>query len=106
MNTITVPLERHVRSRDPETSWNAAAIDPESWSELQTNIVTILRDVGPLIDEELHKEYKRRGMPRRSASRIRTARAELELTGVVADSGQTGLTESDKPAIKWEVVSR
>lgn len=106
MDTNTVPVGRHVRTTDPKTSWNAAKIEPEAWSDLQRAIVDILRDAGPLTDDELHREYLARNYQRRSQSRIRTARKELQLSGIVAPAETLGRSRMGNESQRWEVISR
>lgn len=106
----TVPFSGKVRDRDPETSWNAAAINPGCWSELQAEVVSILRDRGPLTDEAIYREYVVRRrlanvMPRRE-QRVRTARKELELSGFVTASKLQGRTASGRSATVWKLTEK
>lgn len=102
---MTVPLEGKVRHRDPDTSWNVASVDPGSWSSLQTAIVDILREHGPLTDEELHREYLAHAYETRSPQRIRTARKELEVAKIVRRADLVGRTRYGNRSIKWEVAA-
>lgn len=71
------PLTR-TRTRDPLTSMNAAAaISPIEQTKVKDAIEAILADLGPLTDEDIFAAYVDRGYPRRTATRIRTARSEM-----------------------------
>lgn len=103
-------LERRVRSRDPETSWVAAAGMPdEHITELQAWILVTLREK-PLTDHELQGEHGAavfaRAIRPASPQRVRTARKELELQQMVkAVEGETRPTPSGYQAQVWTVTS-
>ena len=101
MSTPTVPIERHTRSRDPETSWSAAEISAANWSELKAAIVLIMATNGPLTDEELFDRYVSAGFPTRTPQRLRTARKELQLAGDVLLSDVLGRTRGGYWSQKW-----
>lgn len=109
MSTTTVAnLERRVRSRDPETSWVAAAGMPdEQITELQAWIMVTLRE-RPLTDHELQGEHGAAVFARtiRAASpqRVRTARKELELQQLVKATGETRPTPTGYQAQVWSVA--
>lgn len=87
MSTTTVPREQHTRTRDPETSHDAAAgITAGEFTELQAHILELLT-VEASTDDELYDRYRRAGFPPRSPQRVRTARSELDVAGKVFDSG-------------------
>ena len=69
-------LERAVRSRDPEPSWEAAAITPEQASEVADFITLFLARKPGSTDDEIFAAYKNSG-GRRTPQRIRTAREGL-----------------------------
>lgn len=99
----TIDLHGKVRDRDPDTSWNAAAqINTVSWSELQENILAILRDRGPSTDDEIFHEYMVRSLPRRTPQRLRTARQELTLAGAISESNVVGLSRYGNSSKRWE----
>lgn len=104
------PFEGKVRDRDPETSWNAAAINPDDWSELQSEVVDILRDRGPLTDEAIYREYVARrrhhALKPRREQRVRTARKELQLGGFVTVSKLPGRTASGRNATVWKLTEK
>lgn len=118
MNTTTVPLERHVRSRDPETSWDAATIDADKWTALLANVYAIVRDIGPATHDEIAAEYEQRGHPRVTPQRIRTACHDLVIGGArdfgrtrqfdpaIRRSEQTGKTAFGRRTQKWEAIAR
>lgn len=111
----TPRLETRVRSHDPETSWLAANIDPDSLSTLKKNILAILVAEGPLTDDEVYDEYRSRvqnhitGYMPRSATRVRTARHELTvltnppLIKRDSDEGQSALQNK---AQTWVVIPK
>lgn len=101
-------LERMVRSRDPETSWDAAeSISDATLSELQSWVLVQLRE-DPRADHELviaaQEAWWRGELPQVSGQRVRTSRKYLELAGMVRATGYFHLTESKRRAQVWEVV--
>lgn len=111
-----VPLERHVRSRDPETSWDAAAIGSDKWTGLLHNVYSIIHDLGPVTHDEIVAEYAARQYPRVTPQRIRTAVHSLVLGGAkdfdrvtqfppaVKRAESFGRTPFGRRSQKWEVV--
>jgi hypothetical protein len=92
-------LERRVRSRDNDTSWAAAAgINAAEYTSLKLAILRILTDRGPLTDEAIFVEYVKRGYPRRTAQRVRTARHEI----TEPRFGQVAVRESDEPKVRLD----
>ena len=89
------------RTNDPETSHEAAE-SVQHVRESQAFILGILATVGPLTDEEINREVKRRAV-RMSDSGIRTRRSELVTQGRVEDSGLRRTTESGRRTIVWRV---
>jgi hypothetical protein len=69
-------LERRVRSREVDTSWAVAAIGGAEVNHLEAQLLTLIRDYGPLTDDELYLRYQRIGGDR-TAQRVRTARVAL-----------------------------
>jgi hypothetical protein len=119
MSTPTVPLERHVRSRDPETSWEAAQlIDSDQWPALLHSVLDVVKDIGPATDDEIHAEYHRRGYPQRSPQRIRTARKSLTLGGAcdfgrvtkfppaIEAAESTGRSKLGHASQHWQAIER
>ena len=96
----TEDLERRVRSNDPDTSWLAAAIAPESAQSVRDFIELFLARRPGSTDEQIFEAYDASG-GRRTPQRVRTARAELSNpkhgqpviratgTGVTANGGAT-----------------
>lgn len=72
----TPDLERRVRSRDPDTSWLAASIAPESAASVRDFIELFLARNPDSTDDTIYAAYRRSGGSR-SPQRVRTARAEL-----------------------------
>lgn len=70
-------LERKVRSRDQETSWTGAAlVKTTELRGIKVDIIRILSEHGPLTDDAIFAYYIEAG-GRRTAQRIRSARAEM-----------------------------
>jgi len=72
----TPDLERRVRSRDADTSWVSASIAPESASAVRDFIELWLSRHPASTDDAIYAGYRASG-GRRTAQRVRTARAEL-----------------------------
>lgn len=97
----------HARRSDPETS-KAAASSVRRIRESQADVLTVIRNYGPLSDEELIQKYRGAlalGAVRQSDSGIRTRRSELVALGVVVDSGLRGKTASNRQTVLWKVRS-
>ena len=95
------------RTQDPQTSHDADQIPADALSELQAWIMCALRET-PRTDNELvtshlqayfYGEVSRRATPQR----IRTARKELELQGLVKYAGYMDVTEFGRKTQKWTV---
>jgi hypothetical protein len=99
-------LERRVRSRDDDTSWAAAAgIDLAGMTRLKLSILRILTDRGPLTDEAIFVEYVKRGYPRRTSQRVRTARHEMtKFEHRVIGTGKSDRLDSGYVGQKWERI--
>ena len=117
MSNTTVPLERHVRSRDPETSWEAAQqISGHEWPDLLRQVLSIVADIGPATDDEIYREYIDREYPWRTPQRLRTARHDLTLgtshnfgtvttfRPALAASKRTGRSKLGNRAKKWDLA--
>lgn len=96
------------RTTDPETSFEAAASVTKVRAS-QEAILGILRDHGPLTDEQIALVYENRvkqgaDVPRQSPSGLRTRRDELVKQGKVRDSEERGTTASGRRTIIWELV--
>ena len=93
------------RSTDPGTSWEAArSIDPDKISEFQSYILTHLRHLGPMTDEELWDIEDAIHHGKVSPSGLRSRRSELVSMGLVRDSGRKDTLRSGRRAIVWEAV--
>lgn len=118
MSTTTIQLERHVRSRDPETSWSAAMIADGKWTALLADVYDIIRELGPVTHDEIIAEYTRRELPLVTPQRIRTACRALVLGGssdfgrvpqfppAVRRAEAVGRTPFGRASRKWEVIPR
>ena len=87
------PHQRH-----SETSRQAADEISPSVGRLQAVVLAELKTNGRGTDEEL---MERTGL---AANTLRPRRRELELKGLVRNSGEQRLTRAGKWAVAWEVV--
>lgn len=93
------------RSGDPETSRVAAAsVDEHSQRTLQRAVLRILREYGPLTDNDIALAHKQTSVVPFSLSGLRTRRHELVVRGLVHDSGRREVLESGRRAVVWEAV--
>lgn len=103
MNTIEEPTlfdlgKAHARPTDPQTSHEAAAsVDVRRSRDV---VLALLSDRGPLPDHALVMLAS----PYMSASRARTARAELVKQGLVRRSNRDGRTPAGRRCQVWEVA--
>lgn len=102
----TPDLERRVRSNDPDTSWVAASIAPESAAAVRDFIeIWLARNPGST-DDAIYSAYRRSG-GKRSPQRVRTARAELSNPRVGAPRIHTtgiGLSDAGGKSQEWSVA--
>ncbi|WP_434316379.1 hypothetical protein [Leifsonia sp. P73] len=105
--TSTPNLERRVRSHDPETSWDAAAITAPDANEVRSKVLAIVAARGPIGDEQIFAMY-RAGGGTRTAQRVRTARAELSrpLAGdpLIREHDRHGITTTGAAARRWVIA--
>lgn len=101
---MTASLEQMVRSRDPETSWDAAAsISEDTLNELESFILVALREQ-PMADHELVEYAAFHFKFLVSPQRIRTLRKYLELGGFVEWNGGHHRTPSGRLTRVWQAV--
>jgi hypothetical protein len=87
------------RRSDPETSWQAArSVDPLKLRATQREILWVLRNWGPLTDEEIAVLV---GPDSQSPSGLRTRRRELVDAGLVVDTGRRRKSRSGRAMIVW-----
>lgn len=96
----TAPDAAHARRTDPQTSHDAAR-SVMDLNGKQTAVLTVIRQQGPMTDQEIAAAYRRTGGPKQSASGLRTRRAELVAAGLVIDSGARSATDSGRLAVVW-----
>lgn len=106
MSTLT--YGGNVRARDPETSWDAAALQTDTRAEqVKAVIVALLTTHGPLTDEQLVDRYDAavfmRDAPAATPQNVRTRRKSLELDGVVRSTGSRARTRSGSTATVWAI---
>lgn len=93
-----------VRSRDPETSWDAGGIDEEKVS-LVSNAILALLSEKPRTDEELFKAYTTRGYPLVTPQRIRSARSQLVRMQKVRSTDTYRPTVLGYKSTVWEAIN-
>lgn len=99
---MTASLEQMVRSRDADTSWEAAAsISPDVLNELESFVMVSLRE-SPKADHELVVDARSAGFLV-TPQRVRTVRKYLELAGFVEATGFFHLTDTGRRAQVWAV---
>jgi hypothetical protein len=102
------------RTTDPDTSRDAAlSLDETKVTQTMKDIIKILREQGPMIDELLISRYFELQYGRQlreeetfyaSESGIRTRRSQLVKLGMVEDTGRRSPTRSGKSAIVWRIA--
>ncbi len=101
-------LERRTRSRDPESSWEAAAIKRDDASEISTFILQLLRQRGPLTDDAIYEMYLRAGGTR-TPQRLRTERAGLLFprsgSPLVRAAAVGGTSRLGNRCLRWEAIA-
>lgn len=99
---MSASLETTVRSRDPESSYEAAvSISPDVLNELESFVMVSLREF-PKADHELVVDARSAGF-RVTPQRVRTVRKYLELAGFVEATGFFHLTDTGRRAQVWSV---
>lgn len=98
-------LIAHARTTDPETSHEAAA-SVMNIRQSQQAIYQVLKEHGPMDDVQLVDLYEiLPGLPRQSASGIRTRRSELVEMGRVGWTGVKIPLASGRKARLWEALN-
>ena len=88
------------RRTDPDTSWEAArSVDPLKLRATQREILWVLRNWGPLTDEEIAVIVGPEST--QSPSGLRTRRRELVDRGLVVDTGARRRTRAGRRTIVW-----
>jgi hypothetical protein len=97
-----------VRDRDPESSWDAAAMqDASRVEQVKAAILTILLiNKRGLSDEQIADHYEARrfahpSMPAVTDQRLRTVRKALQLEGKVRATGERIATRHGATATVW-----
>jgi hypothetical protein len=116
MSNLMLHSERFTRSRDVDTSHDAAIIGAEKWTDLLHNVYSIIYDLGPVTHDEIVTAYELRNHPRVTPQRIRTAVHSLVLGGskdfdrvvsfppAVRRAEGFGLTPFGRRSQKWEAI--
>lgn len=99
-----VTLERKVRDRDRDTSWEAAAAQTNGkTAELQRSIYELLLMVGPMTDDQLRARLRFLKVAH-TRSGVSTRRFELELAGWVRATDERRQSDAGKMATVWRAV--
>jgi hypothetical protein len=102
----TPDLERRVRSREAETSWEAAAISAEAAGSVRDFVLHALALGKPLTDDEIFAMYRAAGGTR-TPQRVRTAREELTHPKVgdplVKEHTVIGVSNFGNASRKWVI---
>lgn len=103
----TPHLERRVRSNDPDTSWDAAAIPAADANAVRHKVLAIIAARGPVTDDEIFTHYRTSGGTR-TAQRVRTARAELSrpVVGdpIIREYDREGVSPTGAAARRWVIA--
>ena len=103
-NPEVVELERKVRDRDRDTSWEAARAQTNGkTAELQRLIYDLLTFLGPLTDDEMRAEMRNLNVAH-TRSGVSTRRFELELAGWVRATDERRQSDAGKPSTVWRAV--
>ncbi len=96
-------VDQLVRPASPPTSRAAAASIVNHLTDIQANVMAILRDCGALTDDRIIAIYRdRHGYV--SESSVRTRRSELVEAGLVRSVG-TVAGRTGKPVTRWAVTA-
>jgi hypothetical protein len=105
--TDAADLERAVRSRDPESSWEAARITRSQSDTIKAFIREHLRKHGPQTDDQIFADYQLAG-GNRTPQRLRTARAALVHPKwgepQVREHPEPGVSNFGNTARKWVLI--
>ena len=105
----TPDLDRRVRTRDADTSWDAARITRSGSEDVKARVLGIIRRHGPIHDEGIFAVYRLEGGTR-TPQRVRTARAQLTHPGAglrpLIMARGTGRTSTGHATQLWVVVDR
>lgn len=97
-------LRGRVRSDDPQTSWDAAALqDNAERLHLRDYVHLCLQVWGPLTHDEVWEHYRDAG-GKRTAARIRHIVKDLVDDGYVERADEKGRSATGNPSTRWRVV--
>lgn len=103
--TLLDGREARARRGDPSTSHAAAeTLTEDKLRANQEAVLRVLRDFGPMIDEQLIAAYQTNAytLPAQSESGIRTRRRELADAGLVIDTGEKRDNDAGNKSIVWK----
>jgi len=103
MSTETDPVWL-ARSTDPETSHEAAT--QVNVRASQAEVLRVLRQFGPLSDVTIQRLSHIHGSRYWSPERLRTARKELVVAGLVEWTGKTEKLPSGRSGRVWRAVEK
>jgi len=90
------------RRRDPQTSHDAAA-SVHNITTAHSQIMAVLRGMGPLPDEQIYQHMTLDLLAKISESGCRSRRSELVIMAMVEDSQERKLTKSGRKTIVWRI---
>lgn len=97
----------NARLTDPETSLEAAS---SAWrpSEVESTVLDIIRQHGPICDDSIYRVYTQRairtGQVLPTPQSVRSRRSELVDAGFVEHSGLFSLTVTGRRTREWSAV--
>lgn len=95
-------LFAHARRTDPDTSHSAAA-SVKNITTAHSQILGVLRGMGPLTDEQIYQHMRLDLLAKISESGCRSRRSELVNMAMVRDSGERRLTKAGRKSIVWAI---
>lgn len=103
----SIPMPKAVaRNTDPDTSWDAAdSVDPDKAETQRARVLRLLRDIGPMTDEQIRANYTVR-YGTSSDSGLRTRRNELVTAELVRNTGKKRPGKSGRDFYVWAAVAR
>lgn len=108
--SAAVEFRGKVRDRDPETSWDAAALQTsDKLDRREADILALLAEHGEMSDEQLYDRCTafydaNPTTPRSTPQAVRTSRHALVLKGRIKDTGRRAPTRSGSTAAIWTVA--
>jgi hypothetical protein len=90
------------RNSDPDTSWEAAH-SIKNLTQIQDQVLEVLKQIGPSTDEEIHEFYELYYEIRVSPSTTRTRRKELQDKNLVVLVDKNGTTRGGRRCQRFAI---